>query len=691
MQADVNIKIMIIDCDSKVSNEIAGNLIEMGYSIIIANTFENILDIITEDIPDLIIMDPIENGNPVGLSLIEKINTIYPQIILFIFSSQSDLKNDYRSERADFIISKILGCGLLVSAVVAAIINKINLEIIYHRRPFKSRNAEELELSQILDLFVNPIDELHNPFEYENRIIKGRMGSGKTMYLKANYAYYFYTLVASLIEEDEIILPIFIRLSDFQHLLKPEEVYREIIIKIIYEISRTYQMLQNAKNLAIIHSGIQSLPNYLLEMQKQKDIVLELKKLKSDEYIETVSRKLGILGGVKPKFFEFSSNFEKTEMLELKKKAQPGISDIKLAYDYLLSENGGKIILLIDEAGSLNKSFFRGGEQISLFETLMNQLRTAEFLCTKIAVYPHSYSDILAESRYGNIINLKENILAEAGYLSFRKKTITLISRYISKSLEKEVSTDILFDITKNIEFGDCIEQIIFASEGNIRRLMQILDLSMFESYKAKSGVGLVTYDNAILALKAHSKEVESLYTGLEVEFIEDIVSVCRSRKTFRFQFPYKAPILSKFVSRSEEQNLLRILEAGTGRRGTIYAFDYAYCVFKDIPTHYISNSERIDKGRSLISGEWIRRITDISEELVAQAKLPGKIEGIIEYVSKDGVNAFVRADDSVEYFAIKSEVIQVDSMKQFILGKQLRFYPAIISEARYAMAIEIL
>ncbi len=70
-------------------------------------------------------------------------------------------------------------------------------------RPFKTRNADEYDLEQVLNLFVNPIEGLTSPFDFENIIVKGRMGSGKTMYLRANHAYYLSGLVQSLLNDDQ--------------------------------------------------------------------------------------------------------------------------------------------------------------------------------------------------------------------------------------------------------------------------------------------------------------------------------------------------------------------------------------------------------------------------------------------------------------------------------------------------------
>ena len=112
-------------------------------------------------------------------------------------------------------------------------IAKEELNSIYLSRPFKIRNADEYDLNSILDLFVDPTNGLIGPFDFSNSIIKGRMGSGKTMFLRANYAYYRYTLVQALMENEPCVLPVYIKLSDFQNLSDPVKIYNAIIIKII--------------------------------------------------------------------------------------------------------------------------------------------------------------------------------------------------------------------------------------------------------------------------------------------------------------------------------------------------------------------------------------------------------------------------------------------------------------------------
>ncbi|NLK77726.1 MAG: hypothetical protein GX284_08465 [Clostridiales bacterium] len=134
-----------------------------------------------------------------------------------------------------------------------------SLKEIFESRPFRTRNADEYALENILELFVDPTDGLNRPFDYENIIVKGKMGSGKTMYLRANHAYYLYTLVADLLADSEIILPIYINLSECQHITNSDKIYEKIIYKIVLEMVHVCDSLTSASRMAEIHRGFQNL------------------------------------------------------------------------------------------------------------------------------------------------------------------------------------------------------------------------------------------------------------------------------------------------------------------------------------------------------------------------------------------------------------------------------------------------
>lgn len=562
---------------------------------------------------------------------------------------------------------------------------------VYERRPFRIRNAEEFDLKQILSLFVSPLTGLNSPFDFENNIIKGRMGSGKTMFLRANHAYYLYNLVPRIIEQTELLLPVFIRLSDFQHIKEPSKIYNAIIIKIVEELSSIYLHLQDAQKMANIHQGIQGLPNILFSDAKLSNTLDQLSRLGSVEYTERISSELGVTGGAKAKFLELSARYKNKHLNEFKKKPNPGVKDIEEAYKNLIEDQEGKILLLIDEAGSLDCHFFKGEENNSFFEILMNQFRTASYIRTKIAIYPNSYQDILTETRYGDVVKLEENIYAPDGYENFRKKSISLITNYLSADEEEDyIPASRIFELKENVGFGDCLEQLINGSDGNLRRLIQLLDAVMNVAFLDHKGDGSINHDHAMGALKDHSHQTEGLYTQPDQEFLSTIQQTCRARGTYKFKFPNMSIALNKFTSRSQEHNLIKIIEIGTGRRGNTYAFDYCYCLAHDIPTHHIEGSEKILKTRSLLNGKWITRTATISEELLHHASIASKITGAIDFLSEDA--GFIKGQDELQYYFSKAYIIEDDKEKTLYIGKEVRYIPVTFGEKNLmAQEIEVL
>lgn len=564
------------------------------------------------------------------------------------------------------------------------------LEQVFEARPFRMRNADEFDLSKVLDLFVDPTQSLHNPFDYENVIVKGRMGTGKTMYLRANYAFYLYNLVPSIMERSFIVLPIYIRLSDFQHITNPEETYKAIIIRIIEEITNVYISLQDAQKMADIHNGVCKLPFSVLKHDKKLHTAYDqLSKLSSQEYRERIQSETEGKVGLFSELVEGSIRASKLVELDVAKKSNPSISDVHKVFSSLLNDNDSKILILFDEAGSVNKSFFSEKDGASYFEILMNQLRTADYIRTKIAVYPGSYSDILTETRYGDTCLLSENIMSEDGYNNFFHKAIVLIEKYVSVAADNEEFA--VEDIFENMEpTGNItIEQLINASAGNMRRFVQLLDQTMLCAYEASKGKQKITIDNAIEALTRHGKAMEDLFNSLDKEFLDTIVQACKSRQAYRFKFPNKAPSLYKYTTKSEEANILNVIELGTGRRSTTYEFDYAYCVYKGLSTHFLIGTERIDRQRSRQNGTWIQRVTTLSDDLLEHASSPGKIEGEVTYIKNH--KGLITGEDDKDYYCTYEFVIEVDRGKKIIHGKRVRFYPLSIGESLIATDIEIL
>lgn len=567
-----------------------------------------------------------------------------------------------------------------------------NLRNVYHSRPFKTRNADEYDLENILDLFIDPTDGLIGPFEFSNSIIKGKMGSGKTMYFRANYAYYLYTLVPCLIESNPIVLPVYIKLSDFQNIHDPEKIYYSIIVKIMEEIVAVCRHLQSAEELARLHTGAKTLTGL---WSTDHDFVQVLKKLEiltADEYVETVTNGFSANGSIASDFLKLCTDYENQTVNEIKRHKTPSFQDVVDTCDRLLSPFNGKLLLLFDEIGSISKTFFKHTDEgDSYFETLMNQLRTLSYVRTKLAVYPHSYSDILKETRYGDVVELECDVTnGDTQYTAFMTKTVSLIERYIEKSSGYKCNAEEVFDLSITNQL--IIEQLINASEGNMRRLVHLLDSSMNIAYTRCHGNGRVTLDDVNESLRKQGEEMESQYPDADRDYLVSLAKVCRTRSTYRFTFPNKSTLIGKYTNMSAEYNVVNIRQIGSGRQGTVYSFDYAYCIYRDIPTHYVKDSEKIDKTRSNIHGEPIKRVAQLSDELLVQSNIRGKLEGKIVFLSEGNRIGFVETPDGSTYFITMDSVVSSDRKKQFSIGERVRFIPVKLnSDSEMAASVEIL
>lgn len=566
------------------------------------------------------------------------------------------------------------------------------LQAVYHSRPFKTRNADEYDLENILDLFIDPTDGLNGPFEFSNTIIKGKMGSGKTMFLRANYAYYLYTLVPCLMDGSPIILPVYIRLSDFQNSRDASKIYEAIIVKIIEEIVSVCDHLKSASELARLHTGAKTLPTLLTSDANMLSVMKNLRTLSADEYVERVTKSFETNGSLTCDFFSAYSNYASNTVSELKGQRSPSFQDVVNACNTLLSPFNGKLLILFDEIGSTSKSFFKNSDDgDSYFETLMNQLRTLPYVRTKLAVYPHSFSDILKETRYGDVIELECDITNnEYQYHAFMDKTVSLIERYIEKAVGNKYKAEDVFDLCVSDQL--LIEQLINASEGNMRRLVHLIDSTMNIAYTRTHGNGRIIVEDILDALRKQGAEMESLYQDADKDFLNRLAKLCRARSTYRFMFPNKSTHIGKFTNLSAEYNIVNIRQAGTGRQGTLYSFDYAYCVYKDIPTHYIKGTERIDKTRSLSIGESIKRTAQLSDELLYQAEVPGKIEATITFLDVNQTSGFALDSDGNSYFITASRLIKSDRKKTLRVGGKVLFTPTVLNkDALMGTSIEIL
>ena len=227
-------------------------------------------------------------------------------------------------------------------------------------------------------------------------------------------------------------------------------------------------------------------------------------------------------------------------------------SDIVNACNILLEPFNGKLLILFDEVGSISNSFFKNSKNgDSYFKILMNQLRTLSYVRTKLAIYPNTSADILKETRYGDVVSLECDVMNHNElYDSFVIKVISLIERYINKASDIRCTVEDIFEVTTQNQL--LIEQLVNASSGNMRKLVHLLDSSMNEAYKCNNGKKRVVLEHVISALKKQGMDMELLYQPEDVEYLINLVKLCRNRLTYRFSFPNKSSFLQKFTNNSE-------------------------------------------------------------------------------------------------------------------------------------------
>ena len=183
--------------------------------------------------------------------------------------------------------------------------DKDDLKKIYIAEPFKTRNAEKYDSSSIWNLFIESKGNDCDPFKIKNLIIKGEKGSGKTMFLRINYEYFLRNIDAG-------VLPVYINMSDFQDISDPEQIYRDVIIRIAKEIVELIKIYTDK--------------GYLKKENEKLDIISNLiEKLTFHECTQSVSRNNNRTGGVQIPWMNVGVDYSESTTTEIKHINKPRI------------------------------------------------------------------------------------------------------------------------------------------------------------------------------------------------------------------------------------------------------------------------------------------------------------------------------------------------------------------------------
>jgi len=436
--------------------------------------------------------------------------------------------------------------------------------------PFTYSNAEKINGRLILDLFVENKARHQSALRMVgDAIIRGRRGSGKTMLLR-------YLKILGTLQFDEAI-----------------------------RANKAAESLPVMINLSWIHSS---------EWKTTVDnVVSAADRLIYDSVLEAIQEKKNQLN--LPSFDRAFHNL-KQRLKILENKEGSLISKMGGAVHETFSHFFKHLLLLIDEVAPVFPTEFFSNPETG-FVGWMNSIRNSGPYNTRIAVYPNDVADILNEDRFGTVVNLDYSVRTDDDYCAFREYCISLMDRYL-KSVSMDVSKPIKAEniLFLSGDFNDPLEQVIYASDGSSRRFLSLIDKCI--NKLANKPIPLESPLNKSEIIDVINDFAGNLLVGYNTssqELAKSLAKACKKQVTFRFRFPGYSSLLSSLYASREELNIVKIVESGTGQRGTTYEFTYPYCVYMDVQTHYIKESRKVCNQRDRQTGEWITIVTTIQRE----------------------------------------------------------------------------
>jgi len=469
--------------------------------------------------------------------------------------------------------------------------------------PFNYSNAEKISANNLIELFVSSEGRNKSAVRLTgDSIIRGSRGSGKTMLLRYLEIFGNYVFNNNIREK---------------------------------KVSDSFPVMINLSN---IHNS---------EWKKNpKDLIDSSEQLIYDSIIIALEKKSKELHSSE---FKYAIVRLKQKLSYLTKSEGSIIWKIGISINESMSSYFRHVLLLIDEVAPVfPKEFFIDKE--NGFIRWMNSIRNSGPFFTRIAVYPNDVSDILNEERFGTIVNLDYDVKNFDDYIAFRDYCIQLVNKYLKIVSLNSFSPVKISDIITLLENDpeDSLEQIIYASDGSSRRFISLMDKCITSPYYQRGEVFIKEQITNII--KDFSSNLLASYDVSDKELAQSIAKACRKQVAYRFRVPGLSSIITPLFAKNEELNIVKLTEAGTGRRGTSYEFSYAYCILMDIQTHYFKDTRKVCNSRDSINGEWITQVTTINKSQIDCLNSELRIEGIVNEINDELI--LIVANNNIEYLS---------------------------------------
>lgn len=571
--------------------------------------------------------------------------------------------------------------------------------------PFPFLTADKYSEEQILSLFEIDRASTIRAFSSENSIIEGSYGTGKTMLLKAIYAFYYSRMIVDIAETKKaVVVPVYIKFSDLPH--GSEDLYKELILHIYKRILDTrfeiMNFLEDSNWFTKFKNWLQRFTNSGIFFEDKRYSQLSAETV--TERVNEIFKSAGAVGfnWLKQLKVAYETKYE-TEIL---KKPSPGILDIENLFESYFSSICKHLLLLIDEVDMLPTSAFSksSSRNYSVYETILNHLKNSQPILYKVAVYPGSESSKQVEgSRIGTRIKLGFNVKDREDFSAARDFFYRILKSYLSFCAKQDVDPKNFFHIEfsdspaqysrriKRVDkqdYGDALEQLVFGSNGIVRRFIKLAGDSMFEVIKRKNSDFTVSKSDIFEAMKNFGKELIDRLQENERALLDLIAFFCIQKNVFRYRVPGSEEVFYKLHDRTKQDNVLYPIPDQLASGSTnIFEFDYCYCLYRKIPTHFYLNAEKVSRSRSLVNGKWITTAADIPKNTI---NLDAKLDGEIKKYNHHGGWGFISYLENKDLFFHRINVIPLRD-KEIKQGAKVSFKIGKNDKGECAIDIEVM
>ena len=174
-----DIKVLIVEDEPLIAEDIASLLEKNDYVIsAIAYTKEDALSELENDLPDLVLLDINLNGEPSGIEIAEKVNTVYniPFVFLTSYSDRQTLEKAKYTEPSGYIVKPFNEASLYTTLEIA----------LFNHAQKNKRKFPALELNSINKNLPDPVSD--REFDLLQLIYDGKTNRqiAESLFISAN-------------------------------------------------------------------------------------------------------------------------------------------------------------------------------------------------------------------------------------------------------------------------------------------------------------------------------------------------------------------------------------------------------------------------------------------------------------------------------------------------------------------------